>query len=133
MGQVFANIELVNAEDLTLARKNIIGEDEIRRFSKKILVDSGSDYLCINETIQEILQLERIGSKRLQLANGKVINCDFVGLVELRFNNLKTVCEAIVLPGDSDPLLGLFPLERLDVIIHPFREELIENPDPLRG
>jgi len=34
-----------------------------------------------------------------------------------------------VLPGDSEPLLGAIPLEDMDVIIHPQRQELVVNPD----
>jgi hypothetical protein len=35
----------------------------------------------------------------------------------------------MVLPGDSEPLLGAIPLEDMDVIIHPLRQELIVNPE----
>lgn len=31
-------------------------------------------------------------------------------------------------PGDSEPLLGAIPLEEMDVVIDPQREELIVNP-----
>lgn len=128
MGQVFADIELFNADDMALARRNFIGEDEIRKFSICPLVDSGADHLCINENIQKVLQLNKVGTQRLELATGKIVTCDLVGPIELRFKNLRTVCDAVVLPADSDPLLGLLPLESLDVIIHPKRNELIENP-----
>jgi hypothetical protein len=33
------------------------------------------------------------------------------------------------LPGDSEPLLGAIPLESMDVIIHPLRQELMVNPE----
>jgi hypothetical protein len=35
----------------------------------------------------------------------------------------------MVLQGDSEPLLGAIPLEDMDVLIHPLRQELIVNPD----
>ena len=54
---------------------------------------------------------------------------DLVGPVELRFENRATTCRALVLPGDSEVLLGAIPLEDLDVVIHPLRQELIVNPD----
>ncbi len=50
---VFADIELINGEDLVMARKNIIGEEEIRRFPLNILVDSGAHQLVLNENIQQ--------------------------------------------------------------------------------
>jgi len=52
-----------------------------------------------------------------------------VAPVELRFKNRATTCRAIVLPGDSEPLLGAIPMEDMDVLIHPLRQELILNPD----
>ena len=55
MGLVYADIELINGEDLTLSRWFIIGEDEIKRMSVSALVDTGSYMLCINENIQEQL------------------------------------------------------------------------------
>ena len=35
----------------------------------------------------------------------------------------------MVLPGDNEPLLGAIPLEDMDVLIHPLRQELIVNPE----
>jgi hypothetical protein len=35
----------------------------------------------------------------------------------------------MVLPCDMEPLLGTIPLEDMDVLIHPQRQELIVNPD----
>lgn len=128
MGRIYADIELLNRDDVQQARKNIIGEDEIRKFVIRPLVDSGSDYLCINENIQEVLQLAKFSTKRLELANGKIVTCDYVGPVELRFKDIHTACYAVVLPGDSEPLLGLLPLEDMNVILHPQRNELIESP-----
>ena len=54
---------------------------------------------------------------------------DVVGPVILKFMNRTTSCLAMVLPGDSEPLLGAIPLEDMDVLIHPQRQELIVNPD----
>ena len=57
MGLIYAEIELINGEDLVLARRNYIGEDEIKRMYVNMLVDTGSVYMCINENIQEQLKL----------------------------------------------------------------------------
>jgi len=35
----------------------------------------------------------------------------------------------MVLTGDVEPLLGVIPMEEMDVLIHPQREELIVNPE----
>ncbi|HTI11376.1 MAG TPA: hypothetical protein VL832_22540, partial [Puia sp.] len=57
MGLVYSEVKLINAEDIGMVRRCIMDEDEIRHISLRILVDSGSWMLAINENIQEILQL----------------------------------------------------------------------------
>lgn len=63
------------------------------------------------------------------MANGDRIECEVVSQVELRFKNRRTICNAMILPGDSEVLIGAIPLEDMDVLVHPLRQELIVNPD----
>jgi hypothetical protein len=58
-----------------------------------------------------------------------VVEYDVVGPVNVRFANRMATCDAFVLPGDSEPLLGAIPMEEMDVLIHPFRQELVVNPE----
>lgn len=51
MGLVYAEIELINAGDLEMVRRNILDIDEVKRMQVEMLVDSGSYYVCINETV----------------------------------------------------------------------------------
>jgi clan AA aspartic protease len=129
MGLVYADIELINGDDLALARRHIIGEDEVKRIHVNILVDTGSYMLAINENIKEQLQLPVVETRKAQTATGQIIECEVVAPVEVRFKNRRTSCNAIVLPGDAEPLLGAIPLEDMDVLIHPLRQELIVNPE----
>ena len=129
MGLVYANVMLTNADDIGLARRHYIGEDEIKSMSVNILVDTGSYMLAINENIQEQLQLPTIEQRKAQTADDRIIECDVVGPIELKFENRRFIGTAMVLPGDSEPLLGAIPLEDMDVLIHPLRQELIVNPD----
>ena len=129
MGLIYAEIELINGEDLVLARRNFIGEDEIKRMPVNMLVDTGSIYMCINESIQEQLGLSVLEQRKGQLANGHIVEYNVVGPIEVRFKNRRCSVDAMVLPGDSEPLLGAIPLEDMDILIHPYRQELIVNPD----
>jgi clan AA aspartic protease len=129
MGLVYAEIELINGGDLEMARRSIIGEEEVKRMKVTALVDTGSYMLCINENIKEQLQLPVVEKRKAQMANGEIVQCDVVAPVELRFKNRATTCRAMVLPGDNEVLLGAIPLEDMDVLIHPLRQELIVNPD----
>ena len=127
MGLVYADIELINSDDLSLANK--IGEEEVKRIHLNILVDTGAYNLCINENIQQQLDLPFVEKRKGQLANGHIEEYDFVGPVVLKFKNRRTVCYAMVLQGDNEPLLGAIPLEDLDVVILPLRQEMVVNPD----
>lgn len=128
MGMVYADIELVNGEDLILSRRYIIGEEEIRKVPLNILVDTGAYYLCINEDILEQLGLPLIEKRKGQLADGNFVYYDVVGPVELKFKNRRCHVDAMVLPGSAQPLLGAIPLEDLDVLVDPLRQELVVNP-----
>jgi clan AA aspartic protease len=129
MGLVYADLELINGGDLELARRGYIDQDDIKRMRINALVDTGSYMLAINENIQEQLQLPVVEKRKAQLANGHIVECDVVAPVEIRFKNRRCSCSAMVLPGDAEPLLGAIPLEDMDVLVHPLRQELIVNPD----
>lgn len=129
MGLVYAEVELINADDLAMVRRNIIGKDEVRHMFVNMLVDTGAYMLCINENIQEQLQFPVLERRKGKTADGTIIECDVVGPVELKFKNRRTTCNAMVLTGDNEPLLGAIPLEDMDVLIHPQRQELIVNPE----
>jgi len=129
MGLVYADIELINGGDLEMARRGYMDQDEVKRMRINALVDTGSYMLAINENIQEQLQLPVVEKRKAQQANGHIVECDVVAPVEIRFKNRRSSCSAMVLPGDSEPLLGAIPLEDMDVLIHPLRQELVVNPD----
>ena len=92
-------------------------------------MDTGTYYLCINETIQEQLGLPLIEKRKAQLANGSVEEYDVVRPVEIKFKNRRCNVDAMVLKSDNEPLLGAIPMEDMDVLIHPLRQELIVNPE----
>jgi clan AA aspartic protease len=128
MGTIRAEIELINADDLALERKHHLDKDEVKRIRVKMLVDSGAWMMCINETIQDVLQLPFVEKRKTFLANGVAQEFDVVGPIIVKFENRTATCNAFVLPGDAEPLLGAIPMEEMDVLIHPSRQELIVNP-----
>ena len=128
MGQVYAEIELINTMDILDARRHDIGEEEIRRMQVNMLVDSGAYMLTINENIQSYLQLPFRERKQCEIADGRVVECDVVGPVDVKFANRRTTCAAFVLPGDSEPILGRIPMGVMDVQIDMQRQELVVNP-----
>jgi clan AA aspartic protease len=129
MGLVYAAIELVNPWDLENARRHIIDQDDVRHINVNMLVDSGAYMMAINENIQEYLDLPFVEKRKAVMADSSVVEYDVVGPVQVRFANRKAVCNAFVLKGDTEPLLGAIPMEEMDVLIHPLRQELIVNPE----
>jgi len=129
MGLVYAELELINAGDLELARRNMLDIDEVKKMNVEMLVDSGSYYMCINETVKELLDLNILEKRKWQLANGQIVEYEVVGPIEVKFKNRRCHVDAMVLPGDSEMLLGAIPKEDMDVLIHPLRQELVVNPE----
>ena len=103
--------------------------EEVKKIHLNILVDTGSYMLWINDSIQEQLQLPVGDSKKAQTADHRIIDCPVVDQVQLRFKNRQWLGRAMVLPGEAEPLLGAIPLEEMDALIHPLRNELIVNPE----
>ena len=128
MGLVYADLELINGDDLVLHRRGYIKEDEIKRMTVNVLVDSGALMLTINEEIKSQLGLQKVDERSAQLADGTVLNLDVVGPVEVRFANRRSSVDAMVLPGDAEPLLGSIPMEDMDVLVDPNQQRLIVNP-----
>lgn len=133
MGNVYADITLINGIDIAMAKRHAIGEEEIRQTTVRMLVDSGAFMMAINENIQACLDLPFIETRYLSLADEARQEYDVVGPIHVKFSNRTAVCSAVVLKGDCEPLLGAIPMEEMDVLIHPKRQELIINPEHPEG
>lgn len=59
------------------------------------------------------------------MADGFVNEFDVVGPIQVKFANRTATCSAMVSAGDNEPLLGTIPMEEMNVIIHPRRQELL--------
>jgi clan AA aspartic protease len=129
MGLVHAEIELINAGDLEMARRHFLDQDEVKRMFVNMLVDSGAYMMAINESIQQQLDLPFIDTRKSIMADGSIAEHDVVGPIIVKFKNRTATCNALVLQGNSEPLLGAIPMEEMDVIIHPLRQEMMVNPE----
>ena len=65
MGAVYADITLINAGDIGMAKRNIIGEDEVKQMTVRMLVDSRAYMMGINQTVQEQLNLSFIEKRKV--------------------------------------------------------------------
>ena len=129
MGHVYAEIEILNSIDVGMAKRNLLDKDEIKRMHLNVLVDSGAWKLCINENIQSIMDLPFVRKERFRLADGQPVEYDLVGPVLIKFAGREATCEAIVFPGDTRPILGVVPMQSLNLIIDPQQHKLLVSAD----
>lgn len=128
MGLVYAEIDLFNGGDVYLMRTKQLAEEGVRQVRVNSLVDSGAYMLVINDQIKNQLGLPFIEKQIATLADDSTIEVEIVGPVEIRFENRRTTVDAMVFPGNSEILLGVIPMEDMDVLIDPKQQKLIVNP-----
>ena len=129
MGLIYADLELIRSDDLALVRAGFLSQDRVRSVKVQALVDSGAYPLCINENLRSQMDLPLVERITAELANGTQVDLDLVGPVEIRFKNRRTVCNAAVLPGDTEVLLGSIPMEDMDVVLYPLEQRMDINPE----
>jgi clan AA aspartic protease len=115
MGLITAQIELRNPLDSRLAP-----------YAVKALVDTGALHLCLPQHVVLQLGLQTVQQREVTTADGQRHICDYVGPVEVRFENRSCFVGALVL-GD-DVLLGAVPMEDLDLVVSPARQTVEVNP-----
>lgn len=130
MGFVYTEIKLTNAGDIAMAQRCALGADDVRHMTITVLVDSGAWQLAINENIQEYLQLPFVRKQGAQTADGRRWDYDLVGPVRIDWQNRTCLVEALVLPEDSEPLLGAIPMESMDLAILPLEGKLVGRHHP---
>jgi clan AA aspartic protease len=124
MGTVYAEITLKNAIDVGDVHRGHLKEQEVRTVTVRAMVDTGCGTLVINYEIRKALGLEIEGLRYSTLANGARQVCQVTEPVGIHWKDRDMACRAIVLPGAKDVLLGAIPLEDMDLIVDPARQEL---------
>jgi len=124
MGNVFAEITLRNCGDVTSAQRGFIPDKNVRTLTVTALVDTGAMTLVINEDICRKLGLTTVGTRTVYLAGGEEAFCKITEPVQIHWRDRDAVCNAWVLPGEDEPLLGVIPLEYMDLIVDPVHNEL---------
>ena len=125
MGSVHAEVTLKNLEDGMKARIGLIKEDEVRSETVKALVDTSSMSLVITEELSQKLGLRTVGNRKSRVANGHVELCKITESIEVHWKDRWTTLHALVLPGLRRPLLGVIPLEDMDLMVNPVTQELV--------
>jgi clan AA aspartic protease len=119
MGEVLERITLVNTGDATNARRGIIKETEVRQVAVDAVVDTGAGPLVITEALRQQLGLEIEKDHSVNLAGNVPQKCTVAELVDIRWKDRYTSSRPIVLPTGHETLLGVIPLEDMDLKVNP--------------
>ena len=125
MGNVYAEVTIKNSADVTNVERGIILDKDVRSLTVTALVDTGAGTIVINEDMRQKLGLAIERTRTAFLAGGQETVCKITEPVRIIWKDRDTVCRAWVLPGEDEALLGLIPLEEMDLIVDPKRQELI--------
>ena len=92
------------------------------------LVDTGETFMCVTEEIAMQLgfDITEVRQQMVILADGHQRKVPKIAPIEIVFENRSYVTEAVVL--GNEPLLGVIPLEAMDLVVDPRQQALIVNP-----
>ena len=124
MGNVFAEITVKNVEDMGLAHAGHITENNVRSVTLTAIVDTGATTLVINEEIFKQLGLSVVKTRNINLAGGGKTEGKVTDPVHIQWKDRFAVVNAVVLSGGK-PLLGVIPLEFMDLMVDPINRELV--------
>ena len=125
MGEVSTEITLRNGGDLVRFRDGNLPEDDIRSATVTALVDTGATTLVIGENLQKKLGLSIVKSRTVTLAGGSKAFCNVTEPVQIYWNDRSSSVQAWVLPNEEEVLLGVIPLEEMDLIVDPANRRLM--------
>jgi len=125
MSIIRTEITIKNAGDVMAAKHGYITDAQIHALTVEALADTGAWTLVIDEDTCQKLGLELRGPEPGVLADGSTIVYQITEGVEVHWKDRHTVCPALVVPGADEILFGALPMEGMDLIVHPRKEEVV--------
>ncbi len=115
MGLTYAKLKLTN----------LFGKQQI---DIEALVDTGATFMCVTEEIAFQLGFDttEVSTQVVTLADGHQRKVPKIAPIEIAFENRTYVTEAVVLGNEA--LLGVIPMEAMDLVVHPRLKTLTINP-----
>ena len=116
MGLIRTNVSLSNPK-----------KPKLQSVRTQALVDTGAITLCIPDHVRIQLDLQELERREVTVANGKKEVVPYVGPVQITCLGRSCYTGALVL-GDR-VLLGAVPMEDMDLVISPTKEQVMPNPE----
>ena len=122
-------IKISNYADFANAVAGTIPPDRVREEEVEALVDTGATMLALPEDTVQRLGVPVSGRQRVRYADGRTAELARVTGIRLEIMGRDMTCDALVLPAGSRALLGVIPLEGLDLVVDPKNQSLRPNPE----
>ena len=110
----------------TLTLTNLFNKKSIRI---QALVDTGSTFMCVTEEMATQLGFDASewSTQIVTLADGRQMKAPRIEPVKITFDETRSyTTEALVLGNEA--LMGVLPLEAMDLVVDPVRQQVIVNP-----
>jgi clan AA aspartic protease len=117
MGLTYATLRLTNLFNRQSVQVNAYA-----------LVDTVATFMCVTEevAIQLGFDTTEVSQQTVILADGHQRKVPKIAPIEIAFENRTYVTEAVVL--GNEPVLGVIPLEAMDLVVDPRQQSLVVNP-----
>ena len=125
MGEVRVELTLKNGADQVLVSNGHITEQNIRSVVVAAVVDTGAMSLVIGDELRKRLGLAVVETRTVSLAGGSTAYCMIAEPVEIHWKNRKSLIRPWVLPNEKEILLGVIPLEEMDLMVDPVNNTLV--------
>ena len=114
---------------LTYATLKITNLFSKKKISVKALVDTGATFMCVTEAMATQLGFDvtEVATHVVTLADGRQIKAPRIAPIEIAVLNRTYVTEALVLGNEA--LMGVLPLEAMDLMVDPLKQRLLVNPE----
>jgi predicted aspartyl protease len=119
MGEVRERFTLMNARDVACARGGFIKETDVRQVTVDALVDTGAGPLVIGEAMRQQLGLDIESDIVVYLAGDAPQKCFVAEPVVIHWKDRSSHSKALVLPAGTETLVGVIPLEAMDLLVNP--------------
>jgi predicted aspartyl protease len=129
MGKVIVSAKIENVVDLYAAHRGQIPDDQVHHIEiADAQVDTGATLLGMPKRLIEQLGIDQIGSGRAKTTSG-LATFGIYGPVRLTIQGRSCSIDFSEVADECPVRVGYVPLELLDFVVDPKRQELIGNPD----
>ena len=129
MGRVIFAARVENLSDLYAAQQGRITGEQVRFINlENALIDTGATILSLPLSLIKQLGLWKVRTRQARTTTG-VADFDIYSGVKLTIQGRDCITDVAAIPDDCPPLIGVVPLELMDFVVDPSKQQLVGNPE----